>query len=137
MNEKRISHIIDFGEKGFKGVKIETVCFILDTEKKPQNTTVESYITDEVKTHPQAYLTDNAFPYWIIYRNEAFDEVASRMDFNVFKVYRDRVITKSITKSKGKYRVLKFRNIGNNKIVNIPDYAAILTTSPPLTLRSS
>lgn len=122
MNEKRVSHIIDFGEKGFKGVKIETVCFILDMQKKPQNTMVESYITNEIKTHPQAYITDDAFPYWIIYRNENFDEVARKLEFNVFKAYRDRVITKAITKCKGKIRVLKSRNIGNNKIVDIPDY---------------
>ena len=122
MKEKNISRIIDFGEKGFKGVKIETICFILDTQKKPQNTFVESYITDEVKCHQQAYLTDDRFPYWIIYRNEAFDEVADKMEFNVFKAYRDRVITKAITKDNGKIRVLKSRNIGNNEIVNIPDY---------------
>lgn len=122
MKEKNISRIIDFGEKGFKGVKIETICFILDTQKKPQNTFIESYITDEVKCHQQAYLTDDRFPYWIIYRNEAFDEVADKMEFNVFKAYRDRVITKAITKDNGKIRVLKSRNIGNNEIVNIPDY---------------
>src|SRR5699024_6508454 len=79
-------------------------------------------ITDEVKCHQQAYLTDDRFPYWIIYRNEAFDEVADKMEFNVFKAYRDRVITKAITKDNGKIRVLKSRNIGNNEIVNIPDY---------------
>lgn len=122
MKEKRISRIIDFGEKGFKGVKIETICFILDTKKKPQNTIVESYITNEVKCHQQIYLTDDKFPYWIIYRNEVFDEVANKMEFNVFKAYRDRVITKAITKDRGKIRVLKSRNIGNNEIVNIPDY---------------
>ena len=61
MKEKNISRIIDFGEKGFKGVKIETICFILDTQKKPQNTFVESYITDEVKCHQQTYLTDDRF----------------------------------------------------------------------------
>ena len=122
MKEKNISRIIDFGEKAFKGVKIETICFILDTQKKPQNTIVESYITDEVTCHQQTYLTDERFPYWIIYRNEAFDEVADKMEFNVFKVYRDRVITKSVTKNNGKIRVLKSRNIGNNEIVNIPNY---------------
>ena len=122
MKEKSISRIIDFGEKGFKGVKIETICFILDTQKKPHNTFVESYITDEVRCHQQAYITDDRFPYWIIYRNEAFDEVADKMEFNVFKAYRDRVITKAITKDNGKIRVLKSRNIGNNEIVNIPDY---------------
>ena len=122
MKEKNISRIIDFGEKGFKGVKIETICFILDTQKKPQNTFVESYITNEVKCHQQAYLTDDKFPNRIIYRNEAFDEVAKKMEFNVFKAYRDRIITKAITKNNGKIRVLKSRNIGNNEIVNIPDY---------------
>ena len=122
MKEKRISHIIDFGEKGFKGVKIETICFILDTQKKPQETIVESYITDEIRCHKQTYLIDDKFPYWIIYRNEEFDEVVDKMDFNVFKAYRDRVITKAITKDNGRIRVLKSRNIGNNEIVNIPDY---------------
>lgn len=45
---------------------------------------------------------DDKFPYWLIYRNNEFDEVADKMDFNVFRAYRDRVITKSITKSSGK-----------------------------------
>ncbi len=122
MNAKNISRIIDFGEKGFKGVKIETVCFVLNTQKKPGNTVIESYITEDVKTHQQAYLTDKKFPYWIIYRNDIFDEVANKMEFDVFKTYRDRAITKAITKGNGRIRVLKSRNIGNNEIVNIPDY---------------
>lgn len=122
MKAKNISRIIDFGEKGFKGVKIETVCFILDTQKKPDKTFVESYITDDVRCCQQAYLTDERFPYWIIYRNDAFDEVADKMEFNVFKAYRDRVITKAITRPSGKIRVLKSRNIGNNEIVDVPGY---------------
>ena len=122
MKNKRISHIIDFGEKGFKGVKIETISFILDTTKKGKNTIVESYITNEIYEHKQSYLMDDMFPYWIIYRNQDFDSVANKMDFNVFKAYRDRVITKSRTKSIGKIRVLKSRNIGNNEIINIPEY---------------
>ena len=40
----------------------------------------------------------------------------------IFTAYRDRQITKQITKTKGQIRVLKSRNIGSNKIVNIPDY---------------
>ncbi len=122
MKGKRIARIIDFGEKGFKGVKIETICFILDTRKKPQDTIIESYITNKTKCRQQIYLTDDKFPYWIIYRNEDFDKVANRMEFNVFKAYRDRVITKALTKHNGRIRVLKSRNIGNNEIINIPDY---------------
>lgn len=122
MKAKSISHIIDFGEKGFKGVKIETICFMLAIQRKPKNTIVESYITNKVAECPQEYLMDDKFPYWIIYRNREFDEIANKMDFNVFKAYRDRVITKSITKSNGKIRVLKSRNIGDNEIINIPEY---------------
>lgn len=122
MKEKRITHIIDFGEKGFKGVKIETISFILDTRKSPDKTTVESYITEEVRCCLQEYITDDKFPYWLIYRDANFDKVANEMNFNVFKAYRDRVITKARTKKRGRVRVLKSRNIGNNEIVNIENY---------------
>ena len=122
MKAKKISYIIDFGEKGFKGVKIETINFIIDTRKKGATTIVESYITDDVRQVEQSYITDDKFPYWLIYRNESFDKVASMMKFNVFRSYRDRVITKAITKNEGKFRVLKSRNIGDNKIINIPEY---------------
>ena len=63
MTNNRISHIIDFGEKGFKGVKIETICFILNSTKKPKNTQIESYITNDVRTQEQKYITDLSFPY--------------------------------------------------------------------------
>lgn len=122
MTNFRITHIIDFGEKGFKGVKIETICFILNTTNLPHNTQIESYITNEIRVQKQGYITDTSFPYWLIYRNNDFDSVANRMQFNLFKAYRDRSITKAVTKSIGKVRVLKSRNIGDNEIVNIPDY---------------
>ncbi|MDR0575064.1 MAG: Eco57I restriction-modification methylase domain-containing protein [Tannerella sp.] len=122
MAKYQIKRIIDFGEKGFKGVKIETVCFILNTKAKPNSITVESYITNSVQQHEQSYITDNTFPYWLIYRNKDFDVVANKLQFNLFKSYRDRSITKAITQSKGKIRVLKSRNIGNNEIIDIPDY---------------
>jgi cytosine-specific methyltransferase len=122
MSKKRVSHIIDFGEKGFKNVKIETINFIIETQRKPAQTIVESYITEKVVVQQQSYLMDTKFPYWIIYRNEDFDKVADKMEFNVFKAYRDRVITKSLTKGKGQVRVLKSRNIGDNQIIDIPEY---------------
>lgn len=122
MKAKRITKIIDFGEKAFKGVKIETVSFVLDTRKKPSKTEVESYITNDVRILDQSYITDEKFPYWLIYRDSDFDNVAKEMNFNIFKSYRDRVITKAKTKSHGTIRVLKSRNIGDNRIVNIPDY---------------
>ncbi len=122
MAGERITRIIDFGERAFKGVKIETVCVEIETRKKPETTEVESYITGQVRTLPQEYITDGEFPYWLIYRDSDFDKVANEMDFGVFKAYRDRVITKSHTKPSGKVRVLKSRNIGDNEIVDIVGY---------------
>ncbi|WP_278686977.1 DNA (cytosine-5-)-methyltransferase [Alistipes finegoldii] len=122
MSSKYISHILDFGEKGFKGVKIETICFVIDKASKNKITRIESYITNGIQTLPQSYWTDVQYPYWLIYRSKEFDDVANQMQFNLFKAYRDRTITKAITKSEGKIRVLKSRNIGNNEIIDIPNY---------------
>ncbi|WP_289199357.1 class I SAM-dependent methyltransferase [Bacteroides acidifaciens] len=122
MSSKHISHILDFGEKGFKGVKIETICFVIDKASKNKTTRIESYITNGIQTLPQSYWTDAQYPYWLIYRSKEFDDVANQMQFNLFKAYRDRTITKAITKNEGKIRVLKSRNIGNNEIIDIPNY---------------
>lgn len=122
MNNTHISHIIDYGEKAFKGVKIETVSFVLNTKKKPSTTIVESYITNSFRSIKQAYITDSTYPYWLIYRNKDFDKVARKLNFGVFTSYRDRTITKQHTLKRGKYRVLKSRNIGNNEIINIKGY---------------
>ena len=122
MNEKSITHLVDFGEKGFKGVKIETIAFTINTRAKRNLTKVESYITNTVEFKPQDYITDPAFPYWLIYRNRDFDEAADKMVFGIFKAFRDRSLTKSNTSQKGRIRVLKSRNIGNNEVINIQGY---------------
>lgn len=122
MNRYAITNIIDFGEKGFKGVKIETINFTINTKKHPSKTRIESYITNNIRDCEQNYITSSEFPYWMIYRDEDFDAVASKMQFNIFSAYRDRKITKTITKEKGKIRVLKSRNIGNGEIIDIPGY---------------
>ena len=122
MNEYPITHIVDFGEKGFKGVKIETVAFTINKKAKDGLTKVESYITNTVEVKPQTYITDPAFPYWLIYRNCDFDEVVGKMQFGIFKAFRDRTLTKSNTAQKGAIRVLKSRNIGSNEIIDIDGY---------------
>ena len=122
MNELSITNIVDFGEKGFKGVKIETIAFTINKKVKKGLTKVESYITNSVEVKPQSYITDPIFPYWLIYRNQDFDEAAEKMEFGIFKAFRDRVLTKSNTQQQGAIRVLKSRNIGNNEIINIEGY---------------
>ena len=117
-----IEKITDYGEKAFRGVKIETISLIVNTKHKGTNTVVESYIKNEIESKPQSYICSKDFPYWLVYRNVFFDSVAKKLKFNIFTSYRDRQITKKNTKLHGKIRVLKSRNIGTNQIVNIPNY---------------
>lgn len=117
--------INDYGEKGFKGVKIETISFIVDTKAKCRDNhivEVESYFLNSIYYQQQGYILSDNYPYWLIYRDAFFDEVAEKLKFNVFKSYRDRQITKSITRSQGGVRVLKSRNIASNEIKDIADY---------------
>ena len=65
---------------------------------KPGNTIVESLPLNKVMIQQQKYITDKLFPYWLIYRNKFFDEVASKLEFNHFTVFRDRQITNSKTR---------------------------------------
>lgn len=125
LSQFEFTKINDYGEEGFKGVKIETISFIVNTHKKSNQKNmveVESYFLKKIYYQPQGYIFSTDFPYWLIYRDNYFDEVASRLKFNIFKAYRDRQITKKITKESGKIRVLKSRNIADNEVKDILGY---------------
>lgn len=117
-----VNRIIDFGEKGFRGVKIETIAFVVNDNDDSNDITVESFITSAVARQKQSYVMDAFFPYWLLYRDDAFDSIAEKMEFGLFTAFRDRSITKKITKNNGKIRVLKSRNIESNKIKDIEGY---------------
>lgn len=129
-----LEKITDYGEKGFKGVKIETISLIVNTKQKGSRTLVESYIKNEIGFKDQSYICSKDFPYWLVYRNSFFDSIAKKLKFNIFTSYRDRQITKKITKSEGKIRVLKSRNIGQNQIVDIPNYDSYLDSLDGLSI---
>lgn len=116
--------ITDYGEKGFKNVKIETISFILQTSRVKHDNLIkiESYVLNSLEYKSQNYIFSEDFPYWLIYRNNSFDNISKKLEFNIFNFFRDRKITKRITKSKGKIRVLKSRNVGSNKIIDIQNY---------------
>lgn len=121
---KNIVSLTDYGEKAFKGVKIETISFLIDSNcsKKQEMIRIESYITNTVFDQNKEYIFSNEFPYWLIYRNSFFDMVAHKMELDVFESFRDRQITKKHTLPSGKIRVLKSRNIDSNTIKDIEDY---------------
>jgi len=124
LKEQNLIKICDYGEKGFKGVKIETISFLLETSTKKhyENILIESYITETVEKKQKDYILSDNFPYWLIYRNKEFDEISEKMNLDIFQSFRDRQITKHITKDRGKYRVLKSRNIGNNQVNELENY---------------
>ena len=131
LEHKKVDFIIDFGEKGFDGVLVETVCLGVLPKEKPSMTYVES-ITEKIRIEQrQSYIFDHSFPYWIIYRNPEFDKICSNMQLGVFEAFRDRQITNSMVSSDNvkEIRVLKSRNINDTGtgIIDIPDYDSYIS----------
>jgi DNA (cytosine-5)-methyltransferase 1 len=125
LSKIKVKTIIDFGEKGFPGVLIETIGIQILPKKRPSFTKIISLTNKIVINQKQNYIMDNNLPYWIIYRNDFFDLIFNKMNFGIFEVYRDRQITKShlTHNSNDNLRVLKARNITDDgKITNIPGY---------------
>lgn len=126
---KRIDAIIDFGEKGFKGVLVETICININTVDTASNTVVRSVTENKVMVQKQHYICDRSFPYWIIYRDEFFDSVCKKLEFNVFTVFRDRQITNRMLSNTGDIRVIKSRNINDlgTEIISIDGYDSYIS----------
>lgn len=132
ISNKSVECIIDFGEKGFPGVLVETIAIFINNKTKANNTKIISVTKNTEQIQQQKYIFDSRLPYWIIYRNSLFDSVCNKMNFNVFDVFRDRQITNSLMTteaSSGDIRILKSRNIADNenKIVNIAGYDTYIT----------
>ena len=129
-----VSCILDFGEKGFPGVLIETVALFINTKSKGKTTRVISATNGLKLSQKQDYIFDQRFPYWIIYRNAFFDQVCKKLDFDMFTVFRDRQITNgntSLVRRNDSIRVLKSRNISDDggRIDDIDGYDTYISQS--------
>ena len=125
ISKLNIKSIIDFGEKGFEGVLIETICININTCNKPSKTKILSITLKEKMNQKQNYIIDKKLPYWIIYRNAEFDKLLNKMEFDIFDVFRDRQITNNnSSKAKKDIWVIKSRNINDDatEINHIEDY---------------
>lgn len=129
LSNKAVECIIDFGEKGFPGVLVETLAIMINNQARPSQTRVISITYGKFMLQPQRYIFDKKLPYWIIYRNAQFDNLCEYMDFNVFSVFRDRQITNKLISSDGTIRVLKSRNISDDgkSIIKIDNYDAYIS----------
>lgn len=124
LGKKSVECIIDFGEKGFPGVLVETIALFVNNLVKPRTTKVISFSKHLTLEQKQSYIFSDDFPYWLIYRDETFDEVSAKLEFDVFKVFRDRQLTSKHLRESGEIRVLKSRNISDDgtKIIDIDNY---------------
>ena len=128
LKQLNVRTIVDFGENGFEGVLIETICININTTAKPNETKIKSITLKESITQKQKYIMDSKLPYWVIYRNKEFDKVYSEMIFDIFGVFRDRQITNSNSfkemKATNDIWVIKSRNISEDakKINHIREY---------------
>ena len=136
LSEKAVESIIDFGEKGFPGVLVETLAIFINNQGRPSKTNVFSFTHGIYLEQKQDYIFDKQLPDWIIYRNNEFDGVCKRLDFNVFKVFRDRQITNKLLTESGEIRVLKSRNISDDgkNVLNIEGYDSYISSSKARTL---
>lgn len=129
LSEKAVECIIDFGEKGFPGVLVETLAIFINNKARPSRTNIFSFTHGIHLKQTQKYIFDKKLPYWIIYRNSNFDSVCKKLDFNVFKVFRDRQITNKILSNVGNIRVLKSRNISDDGkcVIDIEGYDSYIS----------
>ena len=130
LSEKAVECIIDFGEKGFPGVLVETLAIFINNQGHPLKTNVFSFTHGIRLEQMQEYIFDKKLPYWIIYRDDGFDKVCKQLDFNVFKVFRDRQITNKLLSDTGDIRVLKSRNISDNgkNLIDIDGYDSYISS---------
>lgn len=122
--KKRIEAIIDFGETGFRGVHIETIFIVVNTQCHPGKLLVKSIPRKEQLRQMQRYITDKALPNWVLYRNDLFDQVLSNKQFSVFSVFRDRQVTKGSATAVNGIWVVRSRNIPREgkSIIHIDGY---------------
>jgi DNA (cytosine-5)-methyltransferase 1 len=133
IRKMKIEAILDFGRYGFTGLSIETMCLIISPKKKPKNTMIHSMKYNTRNYKNQNYITDERYPYFLIYRDEHFDTVANKLLFDVFDVFRDRQITKAITNrytGRDSLRVIKARNLDDDGmgVTEIDGYDVYIST---------
>ena len=130
----KIETIIDFGRYGFTGVSIETMCLSISPKQRPGQTLVYNMKYNRKYVQDQSYITDEKFPYFLIYRDKIFDTVAEKLEFDIFDVFRDRQITKAKTYPKqtpSSIWVIKARNLNDDGsgVTHIKGYDAYIDQS--------
>lgn len=110
-----VKAICDFGERGFDGVRIETIALAIESGRSQQPHDIVDVVSVPLNrklTQKASDVFDGGLPYWVIYRDKSFNETLNAMQCGVFDAFRDRQICKRHFSKTGKVRILKARNIG-------------------------
>lgn len=115
-----IDWITDFGELAFPNVLVETIGIGVSTNtnnpgKRP--VTIKSWPLERNYHSNNSYVCPNEAPSWVIYRDEPFDKVWSKIKTGRLSAWRDRKISKKYATDIG-VRVIRGKNIsGEGKLV--------------------
>ena len=108
-----IDWITDFGELAFPDVLVETIGIGISTsagDPGQSPVTIKSWPLKLNLYSSNSYICPNEAPSWIIYRDEQFDEVWSRLNTGQLSAWRDRKISKKYATETG-VRVIRGKNI--------------------------
>lgn len=126
LSNKNITDIVDFGELGFADVKIETITIKVCNNSKSKQINVYSVPKNKKMLQDKKYIFDQNLPYWIIYRDQKFDEIYFKMKKDIFSIYKNYEISNSklTKKSKNLVWVIRSKNIDISKpgFVHISNY---------------
>ena len=131
ISKLKITSIIDFGHRGFAGVRIETILLSFNTQKRGGKVDIVSILSHKEIQQMQKYITDPQLPTWVLYRNDFFDDILSKKQFGVFDVFRDRQITKTTTINGNNVWVVKAKNMTRDglALIHLPTYDSYIARS--------
>lgn len=126
LKDKNITDIVDFGELGFKNVKIETIAMKITNNSNSKKINVLSVPKNKKIIQNKSYIFNNTFPYWIIYRDKKFDNLYFKMKKDIFKKYKNCKIVKKkiIKKNNDPVWIIRSKNIKIDKpgLIHLPNY---------------
>lgn len=110
ISKHKIDQIIDFGELAFTTMGIEFINLNIIPHAESSTTKVLSLVRKKEFIQKQNEISSPTFPSWVIYIDTTFIDLAKRMEFNLFDVFRDRQITNSLLLDQGDIPVLRTKN---------------------------
>lgn len=118
-----IRAILDFGEENFPDIKVETIGITLDSrhaQASPEEFYLKSWPRKMAAVKPAEYCFNEAFPSWVIYRDDHFDLTLEQLHLGGFNAWRDRSISRKTGSNSG-IKVIRGRNLQNGAIVELTD----------------